>query len=79
MVNVEEEPVEEEIQQQDWQPEDEGPLFDAADEASRQDSVAWAWDEIQFGKDDRSILMGLQGSGWSARQSRAILEEARAW
>ena len=79
VVNVEEEPVEEEIQQQNWQPEDEGPLFDAADEASRQDSVAWAWDEIQFGKDDRNILMGLQGSGWSARQSRAILEEARAW
>lgn len=79
IVSAEEEAPEEIPQQQNWQPEDEGPLFDPMDEASRQDSVAWAWDEIQFGKDDRSILMGLQGSGWSARQSRAILEEARAW
>ena len=68
-----------EARQQNWEPEDEGPLFNIDDEGARQDSVAWAWDEIQFGKDERSILMGLQGSGWSARQSRAIFEEAKAW
>ena len=68
-----------EARQQNWEPEDEGPLFNIEDEGARQDSVAWAWDEIQFGKDERSIMMGLQGSGWSAGQSRAIFDEARAW
>jgi len=68
-----------EARQQNWEPEDEGPLFNIDDEGARQDSVAWAWDEIQFGKDERSIMMGLQGSGWSARQSRAIFDEAKAW
>jgi hypothetical protein len=69
----------EEMRQQNWEPEDEGPLFDDVDAVARQDSVAWAWDEIQISTDDRSIMMTLQGSGWSARQSRAILNEAKAW
>jgi len=69
----------EEIRQQNWEPEDEGPLFDDEDAVARQDSVAWAWDEIQISTDDRSIMMTLQGSGWSAKQSRAILSEAKAW
>jgi len=69
----------EEMRQQNWEPEDEGPLFDDEDAVARQDSVAWAWDEIQISTDDRSIMMTLQGSGWSAKQSRAILNEAKAW
>ncbi|MDC0056298.1 MSCRAMM family adhesin SdrC, partial [Deltaproteobacteria bacterium] len=69
----------EENRQQNWEPEDEGPLFDDEDAVARQDSVAWAWDEIQISTDDRSIMMTLQGSGWSAKQSRAILNEAKAW
>jgi len=50
---------------EDWQAED------------RDAAVDWVLSELAEGEQERSLLMQLQGTGWSAQQSRAIFDLAR--
>lgn len=50
---------------EDWQVDD------------RDAAVAWVLDELSEGEQERTLLMQLQGTGWSAQQSRAIYDLAR--
>ena len=58
-----------------WMKE-EIPLFTPSEEDEKIDSVRWVWEELQENGNERTILMQLQESGWNARQSRAIIDEA---
>jgi hypothetical protein len=51
---------------EDWQTDD------------REAAADWARSSIDDGDDERSILMQLQETGWSAPQSRAIFNIARS-
>ena len=50
---------------EDWQSED------------RDAAVSWVISEMAEGQQERTLLMQLQGTGWSAQQSRAIYDMAR--
>ena len=50
---------------EDWQSED------------RDAAVSWVIGEMAEGQQERTLLMQLQGTGWSAQQSRAIYDMAR--
>ena len=50
---------------EDWQVDD------------RDAAVSWVLDELSAGEQERTLLMQLQGTGWSAQQSRAIYDMAR--
>ena len=50
---------------EDWQSED------------RDAAVSWVVGEMKEGQQERTLLMQLQGTGWSAQQSRAIYDMAR--
>lgn len=50
---------------EDWQADD------------REAAVAWVVGELAEGEQERTLLMQLQGTGWSAQQSRAIYDLAR--
>ena len=50
---------------EDWQADD------------RDAAVDWVLSELAEGEQERSMLMQLQGTGWSAQQSRAIFDLAR--
>ena len=50
---------------EDWQGED------------RDAAVSWVISEMAEGQQERTLLMQLQGTGWSAQQSRAIYDMAR--
>ena len=39
--------------------------------------VVWVVGELAEGEQERTLLMQLQGTGWSAQQSRAIYDLAR--
>jgi hypothetical protein len=45
--------------------------------ASRDSAVQWVKGQIHAGAIERNILMQLQNIGWTAPQSRAILEMGR--
>lgn len=53
-------------------------MFEDAQTADRNAAVAWVVDELGSGGVERTILMQLQSTGWSAEQSRAILDLASA-
>ena len=50
---------------EDWQADD------------REAAVSWVVGELAEGEQERTLLMQLQGTGWSAQQSRAIYDLAR--
>ena len=50
---------------EDWQADD------------RDAAVEWVVGELGVGEQERTLLMQLQGTGWSAQQSRAIYDMAR--
>ena len=50
---------------EDWQADD------------RDAAVDWVLGELAEGEQERTLLMQLQGTGWSAQQSRAIFDLAR--
>lgn len=50
---------------EDWQADD------------RDAAVEWVVGELGEGEQERTLLMQLQGTGWSAQQSRAIYDMAR--
>ena len=50
---------------EDWQADD------------RDAAVEWVVSELGEGEQERTLLMQLQGTGWSAQQSRAIYDMAR--
>ncbi|MGA0380332.1 MAG: hypothetical protein ACO3NJ_05985 [Candidatus Poseidoniaceae archaeon] len=50
---------------EDWQADD------------RDAAVEWVVGELGEGEQERTLLMQLQGTGWSAEQSRAIYDMAR--
>jgi hypothetical protein len=50
---------------EDWQADD------------REAAVVWVVGELAEGEQERTLLMQLQGTGWSAQQSRAIYDLAR--
>ena len=50
---------------EDWQADD------------RDAAVDWVLGELGEGEQERTLLMQLQGTGWSAQQSRAIFDLAR--
>ena len=50
---------------EDWQADD------------RDAAVEWVIGELGEGEQERTLLMQLQGTGWSAEQSRAIYDMAR--
>jgi len=58
---------------------DEVPIFTATEENDKADAVRWAWEELQENGNERTILMQLQETGWTARQSRAIIDEANTY
>ncbi|MGB1432295.1 MAG: FG-GAP-like repeat-containing protein [Candidatus Poseidoniaceae archaeon] len=51
-------------------------MFEDSQTADRNAAVAWVVDELGAGGVERTILMQLQSTGWSAEQSRAILDLA---
>ena len=53
-------------------------MFEDSQTADRNAAVAWVVDELGAGGVERTILMQLQSTGWSAEQSRAILDLAAA-
>jgi uncharacterized glyoxalase superfamily protein PhnB len=58
---------------------DEVPIFSTSEENDKADAVRWVWEELQENGNERTILMQLQETGWTARQSRAIIDEANAY
>ena len=53
-------------------------MFEDSQTADRNAAVAWVVDEMGAGGVERTVLMQLQSTGWSAEQSRAILDLAAA-
>ena len=53
-------------------------MFEDSQTADRNAAVSWVVDELGGGGVERTILMQLQSTGWSAEQSRAILDLASA-
>ena len=53
-------------------------MYEDSQTADRNAAVAWVVDELGAGGVERTILMQLQSTGWSAEQSRAILDLAAA-
>ena len=53
-------------------------MFEESQSADRAAAVAWVVDELGAGGVERTILMQLQSTGWTAEQSRAILDLAAA-
>ncbi|DAC35838.1 MAG TPA: hypothetical protein D7I05_00890, partial [Candidatus Poseidoniales archaeon] len=53
-------------------------MFEDSQTADRNAAVAWVVDELGAGGVERTVLMQLQSTGWSAEQSRAILDLAAA-
>ena len=51
-------------------------MFEDSQTADRNAAVAWVVDEMGAGGVERTVLMQLQSTGWSAVQSRAILDLA---
>ena len=49
-------------------------LFSKEELVDRVAAVDWTKDALKDGTDERSILMQLQTTGWSAPQSRAIID-----
>ena len=52
-------------------------LFEDWQANDRDAAVEWVIGEIAEGEQERTLLMQLQGTGWSAQQSRAIFDMAR--
>jgi len=53
-------------------------MFEDSQTADRNAAVSWVVDELGAGGVERTVLMQLQSTGWSAEQSRAILDLASA-
>jgi hypothetical protein len=51
-------------------------LFTGADSANYTRSLGLTMEAITSGDDDRTLLRSLQTEGWSAKQSRWILDDA---
>ena len=49
-------------------------LFDKDEMADRSAAIDWTKSALKQGQSERSILMQLQTTGWSAPQSRAIID-----
>ena len=49
-------------------------LFDKDEMSDRNAAVDWTKSALKEGESERSILMQLQTTGWSAPQSRAIID-----
>ena len=52
-------------------------IFEDWQEDDRESAVEWVVGAISEGEDERSVLMQLQETGWSAEQSRAICNLAK--
>ena len=52
-------------------------LFEEWQADDRDAAVDWVLSELAVGEQERSLLMQLQETGWSAQQSRAIFDLAR--
>ena len=52
-------------------------LFEEWQADDRDAAVEWVVSELGEGEQERTLLMQLQGTGWSAQQSRAIYDMAR--
>jgi hypothetical protein len=52
-------------------------LFSQDELADRKAAVDWAKQEVSDGEAERSIMMQLQSTGWTAPQSRAIYDLAK--
>tara|TARA_B100000925_G_C21945883_1_gene446749 strand:+ start:220 stop:432 length:213 start_codon:yes stop_codon:yes gene_type:complete len=52
-------------------------LFDEDEISDRSAAVDWTITALKQGQSERSILMQLQTTGWSAPQSRAIIDLAK--
>jgi hypothetical protein len=53
-------------------------LFDNDELADRTAAIDWTRSALKEGQSERSILMQLQTTGWSAPQSRAIIDLSKA-
>jgi len=52
-------------------------IFEAWQAEDREAAVDWVVGALADGEDERTMLMQLQETGWSAEQSRAICDLAR--
>jgi hypothetical protein len=53
-------------------------MFEADQVSDRRAAVEWVTAELASGGAERTVLMQLQSTGWTAVQSRAIIDLARA-
>ena len=51
-------------------------MFEESQSADQSGRCGWVVDELGAGGVERTILMQLQSTGWTAEQSRAILDLA---
>mgnify|MGYP006970123491 FL=1 len=53
-------------------------IFEGHQTADRESAASWVKQALSDGEEQRSIMMQLQETGWTAEQSRAIFDLGRS-